>query len=478
MQVEDLEAVPPAGGPLREEPRVLAAPALAEPHGQVDVPLAQDGVARQGGVAVAALAQGHVVSDRHVGIAESAGQLAREVELTRPRRPLVHLLQEHHVGGEDSSGWRRSARAELPVHSDRAMDVEAGDPDAHVRGDSIHPDREGFGSDRLQDSRATAAACTTAAMRTASLTCSPVRPPSSTTFSCDCHAGLAAVDRGDREAEQLEIGLASSAAARCAACAGARAACRRRLPTMATEAVVDVVHAHEHGGGAGVLDYGVPATWRPEHRPPCSCGLRDAMAQAAAAPRALGLARAALQDGLKVQPDVLRGFRQGASDFSRAIMSAPPSACGSPFSQLQGHSSSLCRASSTRRTSARCGPRRDRSTLAQRTTPMGIHDEGGRAGRRRPPCGASTRRRSSRFVSASIGKGRARSSSWSLRHARWTSVGIGAGPQYLSVTIARIAVAASELGDLGGADEGEIHRPEEKDLPPSLKVSWVISWNS
>ncbi len=56
-------------------------------------------------------------------------------------------------------------------------------------------------------------------------------------------------------------------------------------------------------------------------------------------------------------------------------------------------------------------------------------------------------------------------SSWSLRQARWTKCVSVLAPSTCASRSAKSRVAAAELGDLGGADEGEVHRPEEEDLP-------------
>src|SRR5262244_475075 len=44
-------------------------------------------------------------------------------------------------------------------------------------------------------------------------------------------------------------------------------------------------------------------------------------------------------------------------------------------------------------------------------------------------------------------------------------VGVGARAEDLSITLEELVVLLPELGDLGGADEGEVHGPEEDDLP-------------
>ena len=91
VQVEHLETPAPSSRSRDQHPRVLAPAPLAEADGEVDVPLAQDRVPAQGGVPVASLAQGHVVPDGHVGIAEGLGQLAARGSARatggRPRPP-------------------------------------------------------------------------------------------------------------------------------------------------------------------------------------------------------------------------------------------------------------------------------------------------------------------------------------------------------------------------------------------------------
>src|SRR5262249_39703852 len=49
-------------------------------------------------------------------------------------------------------------------------------------------------------------------------------------------------------------------------------------------------------------------------------------------------------------------------------------------------------------------------------------------------------------------------------------VRVGARAEDLGVALMELAVLLSELGDLGGADEGEVHGPEEDDLPLAREV--------
>jgi hypothetical protein len=44
-------------------------------------------------------------------------------------------------------------------------------------------------------------------------------------------------------------------------------------------------------------------------------------------------------------------------------------------------------------------------------------------------------------------------------------VRVGAGPEHLRVALGKLGILPSELGDLGRANEREVHRPEEDDLP-------------
>ncbi len=81
MQVERLQTAELAGGHLHRDQGVLAAAPLAQADREVDVPLAEDGPAGEGRVAVAALAEGHVVADRVVLEAQRLRQLAAEVHL-------------------------------------------------------------------------------------------------------------------------------------------------------------------------------------------------------------------------------------------------------------------------------------------------------------------------------------------------------------------------------------------------------------
>ena len=132
VQVEGLEPARLAGRRPHGDPGVLAPPPPHEAHGQVDVPLALDRPAAEGRVAVAALAERHVVADRPVLVAEGAGQLPREVELARARGAVVHLLQHHDVGAVVAEDGDDALRAEAAVDADRAVDVPGDDPQPHV----------------------------------------------------------------------------------------------------------------------------------------------------------------------------------------------------------------------------------------------------------------------------------------------------------------------------------------------------------
>jgi len=127
VEVEDVE-----GDPLAEGERgVLAAPALERPHREVDVPLPLDGPAGEGGVPVAPLAQRDVVPHGAVGEVERQRQLPRQIQLARAGRPVVHLLQEHEVGGVVGDDLHDALGPEPAIHPDGAVDVVGQDPQAH-----------------------------------------------------------------------------------------------------------------------------------------------------------------------------------------------------------------------------------------------------------------------------------------------------------------------------------------------------------
>jgi hypothetical protein len=133
VQVEDLE--PPAAAlAFDDDGGVLAAAALPQADGQVDVALAQDRMPAQGGVAVAALPQRHVVPNRHVRVAEPRGQLTREVHLPRSGHALVHLLQEDDVRLVTLEDAGDPLGTEKPVDTDRAVDVVGQHAKAHQGG--------------------------------------------------------------------------------------------------------------------------------------------------------------------------------------------------------------------------------------------------------------------------------------------------------------------------------------------------------
>jgi len=123
----------PAVGRASEDARVLAAAPLADPHGEIDVPLALDRPPAQGGVAVAALPEGHVVADGVVLVVEGLGELPPEVELARAGRPLVHLLQHHDIRVVVADDRSDPLRTEAAVDTDGAVDVVAENPNLHQR---------------------------------------------------------------------------------------------------------------------------------------------------------------------------------------------------------------------------------------------------------------------------------------------------------------------------------------------------------
>ena len=113
---------------------VLTAAPLQITDGEIDIAFADDGMAAQGGVAVAALAQTDVVPRGVIGVIERRGQFPGHVLLPGARRSFVDFLQEHDVrivvaeNADDAFGLK------APVEADGAMDVVGDDTQPGHRG--------------------------------------------------------------------------------------------------------------------------------------------------------------------------------------------------------------------------------------------------------------------------------------------------------------------------------------------------------
>src|SRR5258708_3613383 len=131
VQVEDLQRMASAIRAEDGNAGVLAPPPLAGAHREVDVALALDRVAAQGGVPVAALPQGDVMADGQVAIAQPSRQFTGQVHLPGARHPLVHLLQEDDVGimGLEDAG--DPFRSKAAIHTNGPMDVVAEHAQSH-----------------------------------------------------------------------------------------------------------------------------------------------------------------------------------------------------------------------------------------------------------------------------------------------------------------------------------------------------------
>src|SRR6185437_11104418 len=226
------------------------------------------------------------------------------------------------------------------------------------------------------------------------------------------------------------------------------------------EAVIDVGHAHQRGGGARAIEFLLLGMLRGELRDRfgqrrvarCNRGrqrdqrdllLRKSRRATLAQHRleveakVLGVVRQAGLDAVQTHDDVLRyrGDSKWRRDCSRRLgrradgggigagCTGTPYATlrvSSPWCQLQGQSSSVCSASSTRRTSAGLRPTDPSVTYTKRITPSGSTRNAARLAT--PSSSRMPRARvRSLLMSASIGNGRSRKSLWSLRHAMCTN---------------------------------------------------------
>src|SRR6185437_10738129 len=223
------------------------------------------------------------------------------------------------------------------------------------------------------------------------------------------------------------------------------------------EAVIDVGHAHQRGGGARAIEFLLLGMLRGELRDRfgqrrvarCNRGrqrdqrdllLRKSRRAALAQRRfeveakILGIVGQAGLDAVKTH-DVLRYQMKVAAGLlpppwaprrwrgiGAGCTRTPYAAfrVSSPLVQLHGHSSSVCSASRTRNTSAGLRPTEPSVTYTKRITPSGSTRNAARLAT--PSSSRMPRARvRSLLMSASIGNGRSRRSLWSLRHAMCTN---------------------------------------------------------
>ena len=86
---------------------------------------------------------------------------------------------------------------------------------------------------------------------------------------------------------------------------------------------------------------------------------------------------------------------------------------------------------------------------------------------------------SSRLMSASIGEGQGLQVGVVLPPGQVHELAVGRDAIDHGVAVVEIALELAEAGDLGRADEGEVLRPEEHDLPLALVAArWSISVNA
>ena len=85
----------------------------------------------QGGVAVTALAESHVVPDGQVSVPEGGRQLPCEVHLAGPGDAVVHLLQQDDVRLVALEDADDPLGTEAAVDTDRAVDVVRQHAEAH-----------------------------------------------------------------------------------------------------------------------------------------------------------------------------------------------------------------------------------------------------------------------------------------------------------------------------------------------------------
>ena len=145
----------------------------------------------------------------------------------------------------------------------------------------------------------------------------------------------------------------------------------------------------------------------------------------------------------------------------------------SPGVQLHGHSSSVCSASSTRSVSAGLRPTLRPLTVTCWMTLSGSTMKVARkatpSSRSRMPSASA----SSFLLSAIHGKSALASCSSERRHAKWTCAVSVEAPIRTASRSSKSLLQLAIADDLGRADEGEVLRPVEEDLPLAVGLAEI-----
>ena len=132
MKIEDLQKVGMTRGLLHMDSGVLTPPAFSATDRQIDIALPDDGKATGRSIAVPAFPETYIVPQGEVLQPDLAGQLPRQVHLSRPGDPFIDLLQQHHIGFVIREDGRNSLRAKASVHTDRTVDIVCGQTKFHL----------------------------------------------------------------------------------------------------------------------------------------------------------------------------------------------------------------------------------------------------------------------------------------------------------------------------------------------------------
>src|SRR5580698_5196278 len=308
------------------------------------------------------------------------------------------------------------------------------------------------------------------------------------------HAALAAVDGAHRQAEELEVDLAAGWFGDAVHSQAGRLLAVDVTADEVAEPVVDVVHPHQRRCGGGVLHHravGLPARLgddgsaklrvaggdrRGDRRPPA---LRRRE-------RALG------QHTLQVQLQIARGLGDGVAQVVERRHRQAISSVGSPRCQLQGQSSSVWSASSTRSTSSTLRPTSRSVTDTKRTIPSGSTMNVARIATPAVGCRMPSAFESSCLMSDSIGNGRSLRSGWFLRQATWTnSLSVLTPSTWASRSAksrflfpnAAISVGQTKVKSLGQKNT-TFHLPGYSSLVrswnsfPFSRLTAAVSWNA
>ncbi len=133
--------------------------------------------------------------------------------------------------------------------------------------------------------------------------------------------------------------------------------------------------------------------------------------------------------------------------------------------QLQGQSSSVCRASRTREDFLRIAAYRQVGDIDEADHIFRVHDEGGALADARLDVKNAQLLREIALVVGEHGEGQVLQVGMAVAPRVVHILRVHAGAQNLRIAVSELLVCFAECGDLRGTDESEILGPEEVNLP-------------